>query len=113
MTARQPIAGPAAWRAEELEASGDWIVALSGGAAVEIDAALRGARNLAWPDITRQDFPLPELSKTLAEAAHELDGARFWRITSVTWSVSTSLRCRPPPFTFCTVSSSSRMIAVG
>ena len=76
MTARQPIAGPAAWRAEELEASGDWIVALSGGAAVEIDAALRGVRNLAWPDITRQDFPLPELSKTLAEAAHELEHGR-------------------------------------
>ena len=75
-TTRQPISGPFAWRGEDLTAGDDWITRLPEGAAREIDAALHAARGLAWRDITRDDFPLPEFSKTLAELAHELEHGR-------------------------------------
>ena len=76
MTSRQPIIGPSAWRGEDLAGRDDWITPLPDGAASEIDAALRGVAGLAWRDITCDDFPLPEFSKTLADLAHELEHGR-------------------------------------
>ena len=75
--ARRPIAGPFAWRGAEL-AERDWIRPLPEGALDEIDAALGGVktRGLAWRDITRADFPLPEFAATLAEGGRELEHGR-------------------------------------
>ena len=78
MPARRPIAGPFAWRGAELARTGDWIRPLPPGAVEEIDAALGAvkARGLAWRDITRDDFPLPNFSAALAELARELEHGR-------------------------------------
>ncbi len=75
--ARRPIAGPFAWRGAEV-AEGDWIRPLPEGALAEIDAALAGvkARGLAWRDITRADFPLPEFAAMLAEVGREIEHGR-------------------------------------
>jgi hypothetical protein len=74
--ARQPIAGPCAWRGADL--GDDWIRPLPEGAVAEIDAALATvkARGLAWRDVTRADFPLPGLATLLAEVGRELENGR-------------------------------------
>jgi hypothetical protein len=75
--ARVPIQGACAWRAADLHES-DWLWHLPAGAAAEIAAALAAvkARGLDWPDFGRDDFPLPGLAATLAEAARELEEGR-------------------------------------
>jgi hypothetical protein len=82
-TLRQPITGPAAWRGAELAASGAWLRPLAAGEIDEIDAALRAAqaRGLSWRETTRDDFPLPRFSRTLAEVADTLEhGHGFLRL---------------------------------
>jgi hypothetical protein len=75
VTAPTPIAGACAWRGEEMARSTRWLRVLAAGAVAELDAALRGAqaRGLAWPETTRDRFPLPGWSATLAEVARELE----------------------------------------
>jgi Taurine catabolism dioxygenase TauD, TfdA family len=70
-----PIAGPAAWRGEEMTRSSRWLRPLELRALEEIDAALGAARasGLAWDRTTREIFPLPTLAATLAEVARELE----------------------------------------
>ena len=55
--------------------SSRWIRRLEASALDELDAALAGARerNLAWPETTRERFPLPTLGRTLAEVSRELE----------------------------------------
>jgi len=74
----QPITGPEAWHGEELERTTDWIRVLAPPELDELDGALRAvkARGLAWRDIRRADFPLPRLSRTLAEVSRELEHGR-------------------------------------
>jgi hypothetical protein len=74
----RPIGGPAAWQGATLLAERDWIRPLRRGAAEEIDAALAhvARRGLDWRDLTRDDFPLPTLSDTLADIADELETGR-------------------------------------
>jgi hypothetical protein len=52
-----------------------WVRTLDRDALDEIDAALRQARSrgLAWPETTRERFPLPTLDRVLAEIARELE----------------------------------------
>ena len=71
----QPITGPAAWHARDLATSTDWVRWLTPAALDELDAALRAtqARRLSWREITRDDFPLPALSRTLAEVRDALE----------------------------------------
>ena len=75
--ARVPIQGACAWRAADLHES-DWLWHLPASAAAEIAAALAAVktRGLDWPDFGRDDFPLPGLAVTLAEAARELEEGR-------------------------------------
>jgi len=75
--ARAPIQGACAWRAADLHES-DWLWRLPAAAAAEIAAALAAvkARGLDCPDFGRDDFPLPGLAATLAEAARELEEGR-------------------------------------
>lgn len=75
--AMAPIQGACAWRAVDLHES-DWLWHLPAGATAEIAAALTAvkARGLDWPNFGRDDFPLPGLAATLAEAARELEEGR-------------------------------------
>ena len=75
---RERIDGPAAWRGEELARATDWIRPFAAAEVDELDAALRAvqARGLPWAKITRGDFPLPRLSRGLAEVAEALEHGR-------------------------------------
>ena len=73
-----PIAGRAAWRGAELDASGDWIRTLSGVQLAEIDAALQGVKQRGLPGLgfARADFPLPKTADLLADISEELENGR-------------------------------------
>ena len=70
--------GPMVWHGQDLARSTDWIRRFSPAAVEEIDAALRGVerRGLAWPDIRKDDFPLPTLSAELAQVNRDLEEGR-------------------------------------
>jgi Taurine catabolism dioxygenase TauD, TfdA family len=77
-TPAPPLAGPMVWRGADLARSTDWIRTLDSAEVDELDAALQAARRrgLAWPSMTREDFPIPRLARTLAEVARELEDGR-------------------------------------
>jgi hypothetical protein len=72
------ITGPAAWHGQGLATSTEWLRRLTPAGLCELEAALRAvqARGLRWRQITRDDFPLPELSPLLAEVRDELEHGR-------------------------------------
>jgi hypothetical protein len=75
MAARKPIAGPCAWRGDELVRSTRWVRTLAPEHLEEIDAALRAARaaGVPWHQTTRERFPLRTLPALLADVARELE----------------------------------------
>jgi hypothetical protein len=77
MTA-QPMQGPAAWHGRELETSTDWIRTVSAAQMDELEAALHAveSRGLRWPGFGTDDFPLPTVSRLLAEVSRELEHGR-------------------------------------
>jgi hypothetical protein len=72
------ISGPMVWQGRNLARSTDWIRPLSPAAVAEIDAALRDVqrRGLRWPEIRKQDFPLPGVSAELAQINRDLEWGR-------------------------------------
>ena len=70
--------GPFVWRGEELARSTDWIRRLSADDVSELERALDVARGRAgaWADVTRDDFPLPRLGRTLAEVGDAVERGR-------------------------------------
>jgi hypothetical protein len=78
ITSAQPITGPVAWIGADLARTMDWIWPITAPAAGELDAALAAVkrRGLAWPDIRREDFPIPGFARTLAEIRRELEDGR-------------------------------------
>ena len=70
--------GRAAWTGQELERSGDWIRVLDDAQRQEIAAALDYAqrRGRCFPNVTRDDFPLPRTAPLLADIAEELENGR-------------------------------------
>lgn len=72
---REPIAGPCAWRGEDMAHASRWVFELRHEAVEEIDAALRRcqAKGIRWQCTTREAFPLPTLSDELAALARELE----------------------------------------
>ena len=78
ITSAQPITGPVAWIGADLARTMDWIWPITAPAAGELDAALAAVkrRGLAWPDIRREDFPIPAFARTLAEIRRELEDGR-------------------------------------
>lgn len=66
------------WKGPDLAASTDWIYTLSQNDIAELDAALEDvkSRGLEIPAIRKQDFPLPGLSKKLANILHDLETGR-------------------------------------
>jgi TfdA family taurine catabolism dioxygenase TauD len=75
MTELAPITGPCAWLGKDAANSTRWVRDLTAADIAEIDAALQGVerRGLAWHEIRRADFPLPNLAGLLADIADELE----------------------------------------
>jgi hypothetical protein len=73
-----PITGPEVWRGEDLDRSTDWIHPITPAEVDELDAALRAVlrRGLDWPELTREDCPIPRLARSLAQVSHELEHGR-------------------------------------
>jgi hypothetical protein len=73
-----PLTGPMVWRGEDLARASDWIRAITPAEVDELDAALRAVqqRGLHWRAMTRADFPIRGLARTLAEVSAELEDGR-------------------------------------
>jgi hypothetical protein len=77
---RTSVETPAAWRGSILAASEEWVVRLTRPQIAELEAASTRARERGLPleALTRDDFPLPQLSSAIADWRHELrDGRGF------------------------------------
>lgn len=74
----QPIDLPCAWHGADMQKRTDWIRRFRADELGEIDTALQAVkqRGLDLFDITKENFPLPQFSKTLAEIARELESGR-------------------------------------
>src|SRR5262249_38252554 len=72
------IEGPAGWRGPELAASRDWIHEFSPDEIAEIENALHNAkaRGQTLDTLTREDFPLPNVSKRIAFARDFLENGK-------------------------------------
>ena len=70
--------GPAAWRGPDLRENRDWIYALTPAEQRELlDAAAHSAANgVALTDISRSDFPLPQLGEALERLQDEIVNGR-------------------------------------
>ena len=73
-----PITGPSAWTAADFEDDDSWIIHLAEAEIMDLDAALATlrAKDLSFPNFTREDFPLPALGPRLAGIAEELETGR-------------------------------------
>jgi hypothetical protein len=74
----QAIAGPEAWRGEDLARTTDWIRPIPDKVVGEIEGAVRAVqrRGLRWSEIRREDFPIPGCARFLADVRHELERGR-------------------------------------
>ncbi len=74
-TPKRPIECAAAWKGPEISDSDRWIYRLTNADIAEIDAAIAHVKSkgLKIPAVTRDDFPLPGLSKRLAMILAELE----------------------------------------
>jgi hypothetical protein len=72
------LGGPAAWNGADLLAERDWIRPLDGMAIEEMESALAQvtARGIDWRDLKKDDFPLPVLTRRLADIAEEIENGR-------------------------------------
>jgi hypothetical protein len=77
-TIAQPLTGPMVWRGEDLVRSAGWIRPIAPAEVDELDAALRVVqrRGLDWRTMTRADFSIPGLARSLAEVGRELEDGR-------------------------------------
>ena len=74
---RQPLSIPAAWKGSALSQRSDWRESLTDADVAEIDHAVAVAKGTRKPmgELTKEDFPLPKLSKKIAR------WRRFFRIS--------------------------------
>src|SRR5262245_34023867 len=74
----KPVAGPKAWRGEQLARDTSWIVTLTADEIADLDRALAVARTSGLPleDVTREHFPLPVLGPHLARMLDEIYAGR-------------------------------------
>jgi len=82
----KPISGPCAWRGSDIATSTRWLRKLSATDLSEIDAALAAVRSqdLAWHQVTRDNFPLAALTLALGDMARELeDGSGMMKLTGL------------------------------
>ncbi len=73
MTAREPIAGAAAWQGREMADHPRWRRDLTPAEIEEIDRGLRAVQGLPWREVTADNFPLPGMTHRFAEIAEELE----------------------------------------
>ena len=73
---RQTFEGPSVWAGQELDADQSWRWPWTDAELAEIDAALEHARGVDWLDVTRAQFPLPNVRAKLACAADALENGR-------------------------------------
>ncbi len=75
MSTHVPITGPCTWLGHEVARSTHWIRDLRPGDIAEIEGALAivERRDLAWHEIKRPDFPLPDLAGLFADIREELE----------------------------------------
>jgi hypothetical protein len=75
---RTPIDVPAAWLGRDLSQRRDWIHRLTAAEIAEIDAALAQARSTGKPmaELSRADFPLATLARSIEGWLRELDRGR-------------------------------------
>ena len=78
----QPITGPAVWKGADFQGDDRWIHRLSADEVAEVDAglAILRAKGLPFPDFSRDDFPLPRLSRQLKDFADELENGRGFKL---------------------------------
>src|SRR6478609_8432097 len=70
---RTPLTGPSVWEGKDIKNSKRWIRELSPDQIDELEAALKAVTAIPWPEITREDFPLPTLGDLLDDIADELE----------------------------------------
>jgi len=70
-----PLTGPSVWHGKDIKESKRWIRDLSAANIGELDFALKAVKKkgLAWPEIKREDFPLPNFAALLADIRDELE----------------------------------------
>ncbi len=84
-----PITGPCAWLGKDMARSQRWIRDFEPTHIEELEAALASveARNLAWNEITADDFPLPGLAGLIADIREELEnGSGLMKVRGLTVS---------------------------
>lgn len=74
----RPVETAANWKGPDLMGTDDWIYRLSDADIAEIDDAIAHvhSKGLSIPNIGRDDFPLPNLSKKIAQILGELETGR-------------------------------------
>jgi hypothetical protein len=79
---REPLEVAAAWKGRELTAREDWREALTGADIEEIDRALAAAKRTGkrMGALTKQDFPLPTLSKKIDRWRREVSSGRGFQV---------------------------------
>ena len=86
---RQPIQGPAHWKAAEIAERTDWVHHFTSAELAEIDAALRTAqsRGKGIAEVSAADFPLPTVSGLFSQGRERLEngcGLQLYRGIDVT-----------------------------
>lgn len=67
-----PVVDPAAWRADDMARSKDWLYELSAAEISEIDAAVAAASGRDFLTVGRDDFSLPTFAATLADIRQDI-----------------------------------------
>lgn len=79
---REPLEIPAAWKGCELANRDAWRETLTAGDVAELDAAIAVARQTGKPlgELTKDDFPLPTLSKKIDRWRREVSSGRGFQV---------------------------------
>lgn len=79
---REPLSTAAAWKGSELAERSDWREELTDSDVDEIEGALVAAKQSGKPmrDLTREDFPLPTLSKKIDRWREEIRSGRGFQV---------------------------------
>jgi len=79
---REPLQSAAAWKGSELARSEDWREVLTAADLDELERALAAARQTEKPmgSLTKEDFPLPTLSKKIARWRWEVRSGRGFQV---------------------------------
>ena len=81
---RQPIEDASVWTGADLEADRSWSYQLEPVHLNELAEALKvaNARGLGMPELTAENFPLPTLSRTMADIGRDLKSGRGFALLS-------------------------------